>query len=64
MLYLGTADEASTVAAALRSAGAAAVTSPNPYWNRWGCTFLDPDGHRIVIATLEPGTVDDRSVRV
>ena len=64
VLYLGTADEASTVAAALRSAGAAAVTSPNPYWNRWGRTFLDPDGHRIVIATLEPGTVDQRSVRV
>jgi catechol 2,3-dioxygenase-like lactoylglutathione lyase family enzyme len=58
VLYLGTADEVSAVAVALRSAGVAAVTSPNPYWNRWGHTFLDPDGHRIVIAAMEPGTVD------
>jgi catechol 2,3-dioxygenase-like lactoylglutathione lyase family enzyme len=58
VLYLGTADEVSAVAVALRSAGVAAVTSPNPYWNRLGHTFLDPDGHRIVIAAMEPGTVD------
>ena len=44
VLYLGTAEEVSTVAGALREAGAAGVTSPNAYWNRWGRTFLDPDG--------------------
>ena len=56
VLYLGTADEVSAVAAVLCSAGVTALTSPNPYWNRWGRTFLDPDGHRIVIAAMEPAT--------
>jgi GNAT superfamily N-acetyltransferase len=30
------------------------VESPNPYWNRFGQTFLDPDGYRIVIAHASP----------
>jgi len=58
VLYLGTMDEVSAVAGVLRSAGVAAVPSPNPYWTRWGRTFLDPDGHRVVVAVMEPATVD------
>ena len=26
----------------------------NPYWNRCGRTYLDPDGYRIVIAAADP----------
>lgn len=26
------------------------VAAKNPYWNANGCTYLDPDGYRIVIA--------------
>jgi len=44
------------VAIALLSAGVPTVSSPNPYWNRWGRTFLDPDGHRIVVAVVETET--------
>jgi hypothetical protein len=29
------------------------ISSANPYWNRCGRTFLDPDGYRLVIATTE-----------
>ena len=29
--------------------GAAAVPSANPYWDRAGLTFEDPDGNRIVL---------------
>jgi catechol 2,3-dioxygenase-like lactoylglutathione lyase family enzyme len=34
----------------LRSAGAAAVPSNNPYWDRCGVTFEGPDGYRTVLA--------------
>ena len=34
-------------------AGFAAVTSFNPYWDRYGKTFEDPDGYRIVLASRE-----------
>lgn len=26
------------------------IPAKNPYWNANGCTYLDPDGYRIVIA--------------
>ena len=29
-------------------AGYAPVASYNPYWDRSGCTFEDPDGYRVV----------------
>ncbi|PTX54357.1 glyoxalase/bleomycin resistance protein/dioxygenase superfamily protein [Litoreibacter ponti] len=32
----------------MRSAGFAPVASLNPYWDRDGLTFEDPDGYRIV----------------
>jgi catechol 2,3-dioxygenase-like lactoylglutathione lyase family enzyme len=53
VLYLRTLDEVRSIAATLTAAGVTAVTSPNPYWNRFGHTFLDPDGYRIVIAAAD-----------
>jgi GNAT superfamily N-acetyltransferase len=58
VLYVRTLDEVGAVAAGLVAAGVRAVTSPNPYWNRWGQTFLDPDGRRVVVAATESSDVD------
>lgn len=33
----------------LRAAGYGAVPSSNPYWDRDGMTFEDPDGYRVVL---------------
>ena len=33
----------------MRSAGYEPVPSFNPYWDRLGCTFEDPDGYRVVL---------------
>ena len=33
----------------MRAAGFVAVSSFNPYWDRAGVTFEDPDGYRIVL---------------
>ena len=33
----------------LRASGAQPVASHNPYWDRSGLTFADPDGFRIVL---------------
>jgi hypothetical protein len=33
----------------MREAGFARVASFNPYWDRDGRTFEDPDGYRIVL---------------
>lgn len=51
VLYLRTTDEVRVIASRLVAAGVRTVASLNPYWNRWGQTFLDPDGYRIVIAS-------------
>ena len=37
----------------IEGAGLAAVTSFNPYWDRCGKTYEDPDGYRIVLANRE-----------
>ena len=50
VLYVRTMDEVRAIGAGLAAAGVRSVDSPNPYWNRCGQTFLDPDGYRIVIA--------------
>ena len=34
---------------AMRAAGFREVAPYNPYWQRLGCTFEDPDGYRVVI---------------
>lgn len=35
--------------ARLRAAGYSPVPAQNPYWNRQGLTFEDPDGYRVVL---------------
>ena len=35
--------------ARMRDAGFAPMQSFNPYWDRTGCTFEDPDGYRTVL---------------
>lgn len=37
------------IVASLDSLGAERVPAQNPYWDRRGVTFLDPDGRRVVI---------------
>jgi len=36
----------------IRDTGAHPVKARNPYWDRCGLTFEDPDGYRIVIANV------------
>ncbi|SRR6266545_5223998 len=33
----------------MQAAGYEPVASFNPYWDRVGCTFADPDGYRVVL---------------
>ena len=37
----------------MRAAGHQSVPSSNPYWDRAGLTFEDPDGYRIVLENSE-----------
>ena len=64
VLYVRTIDEVRTIGAGLVSAGVRSVDSPNPYWNRCGQTFLDPDGYRIVIAAAAMSDGDPREQAV
>jgi catechol 2,3-dioxygenase-like lactoylglutathione lyase family enzyme len=54
VLYVQTMDEAEAIGARLTSAGVTRIPNRNPYWNRSGMTFLDPDGYRLVIAAATP----------
>ncbi|KAJ3577925.1 hypothetical protein NPX13_g2640 [Xylaria arbuscula] len=38
--------------ARMRTAGFEPVESFNPYWDRCGTTFEDPDGYRVVLANM------------
>jgi catechol 2,3-dioxygenase-like lactoylglutathione lyase family enzyme len=50
VLYLdGDVDDA--VIDRLVDHGGARVAARNPYWERWGVTFEDPDGYRLVLST-------------
>jgi GNAT superfamily N-acetyltransferase len=53
VLYLASGEEVRGRAAELASAGVPRVLSANPYWNRWGQTFLDPDGYAVVVAAVD-----------
>jgi GNAT superfamily N-acetyltransferase len=64
VLYVRTMDEVRTIGTGLASAGVRSVDSPNPYWNRCGQTFLDPDGYRIVIAATAMSDGDPREQAV
>jgi hypothetical protein len=54
VLYVQTQTEAAAIGARLTAAGVARIPNRNPYWNRSGLTFLDPDGYRLVIAVATP----------
>src|SRR3954469_13660978 len=45
VLYLSSTQAVAGRAERLRAAGVREVPAANPYWRRWGRTFLDPDGH-------------------
>ena len=61
VLYVGTIEDVRAIGAGLVAAGVRTAVSPNPYWNRWGQTFLDPDGHHIVIAAADERDLRDES---
>lgn len=48
VFYLPNKDIYTTAVSRMKGAGFRAVTSFNPYWDRGGTTFEDPDGYRIV----------------
>ena len=54
VLYVQTQAEAEAIGARLTAAGVTRIPNRNPYWNRSGLTFLDPDGYRLVIAVATP----------
>ena len=41
--------KAAPACAKMRGAGFDPVTSLNPYWDRLGATYEDPDGYRVVL---------------
>jgi catechol 2,3-dioxygenase-like lactoylglutathione lyase family enzyme len=49
VLYLPDAAEWRSAVERMEAAGYGAVGSQNPYWDRAGRTFVDPDGYRVVL---------------
>lgn len=49
MFYLPDARDFVAAVARLERAGHQAVLAFNPYWDRNGKTFEDPDGYRVVL---------------
>lgn len=49
VLYLPEHDEWVTAVERLEALGVFACEAENPYWDRQGKTFEDPDGYRIVL---------------
>ncbi len=49
VFYLPASDEWRAAVERMRNAGFAPVPSFNPYWDRQGLTFEDPDGYRVVL---------------
>jgi catechol 2,3-dioxygenase-like lactoylglutathione lyase family enzyme len=49
VLYLPDAATWRAAVNGMRAAGYESVTSANPYWDRQGLTFEDPDGYRVVL---------------
>jgi len=48
VFYLPSRQEWQAAIDRMVGAGYAAVAAYNPYWDRSGCTFEDPDGYRVV----------------
>jgi GNAT superfamily N-acetyltransferase/predicted enzyme related to lactoylglutathione lyase len=53
VLYVSGPDEVRRRAVVLESAGVPTVVPANRYWERWGRTFLDPDGYAVVVAAVD-----------
>ena len=53
ILYLPEDDIFKEAVAKMEAAGFSPVKSFNPYWDRCGKTFEDPDGYRFVLANRE-----------
>ncbi|KAK5998575.1 hypothetical protein PT974_00956 [Cladobotryum mycophilum] len=51
VFYLPTTEEYDAAVARMEKLGVVAVQSFNPYWDRYGKTFEDPDGYRIVLVS-------------
>lgn len=49
VFYLPDGDDWRAAVDRMRSRGYEPVESFNPYWDRNGCTFEDPDGYRVVL---------------
>jgi len=49
IFFLPDADEWQAAVERMRSAGFAPIAAFNPYWDREGLTFEDPDGYRVVL---------------
>jgi catechol 2,3-dioxygenase-like lactoylglutathione lyase family enzyme len=49
VFYLPRADDWKTAVQRMRDAGFDPVPAFNPYWDRDGVTFEDPDGYRVVL---------------
>ncbi len=52
VLYLPDPDEWGAAVDRMRAAGFAPVAAFNPYWDRQGLTFEDPDGWRLVLQNV------------
>ncbi|WP_433829704.1 VOC family protein [Actinoplanes sp. CA-015351] len=50
VIYLGAVPVPDALVERIVAAGGNRV-SAGPYWDRWGVTFADPDGHRVVLST-------------
>ncbi len=49
VFYLPDRDEWIAAVDRMRAAGFEPVPAFNPYWDRFGATFEDPDGYRVVL---------------
>jgi len=49
VLYLSDRQEWEAAVERMRDAGFESVSAFNPYWDRGGLTFEDPDGYRVVL---------------
>lgn len=54
IFYLPDGVSYASAVARMESCGFPAVASLNPYWDRCGKTFEDPDGYRVVLANMAP----------
>lgn len=53
VFYLPDMDDWQETLARLTTLGHAPVPAHNPYWDRKGSTFIDPDGYRIVLQNTD-----------